>query len=163
VFKPLMWPAPRLARTYGLSPRRGCAPMMSSAIFGSINSIALPFYVFRPGLSKPVPREVLAKEVGRDCNLDRIIDAIRGELRGRPYDLVAVAGGWQHRTRKRFADATPATTWPQAKAAVSGRSRDYLISKHVGNVPPQVLYWPWASCPRVNATAGRRTTRDGCH
>ena len=72
--------------------------MMSSAIFGSINSIALPFYVFRPGLSKPVPREVLAKVVGRDCNLDRIIDAIRGELRGRPYDLVAVAGGWQHRT-----------------------------------------------------------------
>jgi hypothetical protein len=39
--------------------------MMSSAIFGSINSIALPFYVFRPGLSKPVPREVLAKVVGR--------------------------------------------------------------------------------------------------
>jgi chromosome segregation and condensation protein ScpB len=54
---------------------------------------------------KPVPREVLARVVGRDCNLDRIIDDIRDELRGRPYELVAVAGGWQHRTRKNFADA----------------------------------------------------------
>ncbi len=54
---------------------------------------------------KPVPREVLAKVVGRDGNLDRIIDDIRDELRGRPYELVAVAGGWQHRTRKNFADA----------------------------------------------------------
>jgi chromosome segregation and condensation protein ScpB len=30
---------------------------------------------------------------------------IRDELRGRPYELVTVAGGWQHRTRKAFASA----------------------------------------------------------
>jgi segregation and condensation protein B len=54
---------------------------------------------------KPVSREVLARVVGQDCNLDLIIDDIRAELAGRPYDLVAVAGGWQHRTRKGFADA----------------------------------------------------------
>ena len=54
---------------------------------------------------KPVSREILARVVGQDCNLDLIIDDIRDELRGRPYDLVAVAGGWQHRTRKGFADA----------------------------------------------------------
>jgi segregation and condensation protein B len=54
---------------------------------------------------KPVSREVLARVVGGDCNLDLIIDDIRDELRGRPYDLVAVAGGWQHRTRKGFAEA----------------------------------------------------------
>jgi segregation and condensation protein B len=53
----------------------------------------------------PVSREVLARVVGQDCNLDLIIDDIRDELRGRPYDLVAVAGGWQHRTRKGFAEA----------------------------------------------------------
>ncbi|SDR58165.1 segregation and condensation protein B [Rhizobiales bacterium GAS113] len=54
---------------------------------------------------KPVSREILARVVGQDCNLDLIIDDIRDELRGRPYDLVAVAGGWQHRTRRGFADA----------------------------------------------------------
>jgi segregation and condensation protein B len=54
---------------------------------------------------KPVSREVLARVVGQDCNLDLIIDDIRAELVGRPYDMVAVAGGWQHRTRKGFSDA----------------------------------------------------------
>jgi segregation and condensation protein B len=50
--------------------------------------------------AKPVTREVLARVVGKSCNLDLIIDDIREELRGRPYELVALAGGWQHRTRK---------------------------------------------------------------
>ncbi|MGR7993526.1 SMC-Scp complex subunit ScpB [Xanthobacter sp. ZOL 2024] len=55
--------------------------------------------------SEPVGRDVLAKVVGRECNLDLIIDDIRAELTGRPYELVSVAGGWQHRTRKNFAEA----------------------------------------------------------
>lgn len=48
-------------------------------------------------------RDVLARVVGRSCNIDLLIEDIREELRGRPYDLVA--GGWQHRTRKNHADA----------------------------------------------------------
>ncbi|CAH1661241.1 SMC-Scp complex subunit ScpB [Chelatococcus asaccharovorans] len=59
---------------------------------------------------EPVGREVLARVVGRDCNLDLIIEDIREELRGRPYELVTVAGGWQHRTKKGFADAIRAAT-----------------------------------------------------
>jgi segregation and condensation protein B len=59
---------------------------------------------------EPVPREVLARVVGRGCNLEQVIDDIRDELRGRPYELVSVAGGWQHRTRKGFADAIRAAT-----------------------------------------------------
>jgi len=58
----------------------------------------------------PVPREVLAKVVGRDCNLDLLIDDIRAELKGRPYELVAVVGGWQHRTRQSFAEAIRVAT-----------------------------------------------------
>lgn len=58
----------------------------------------------------PVTREVLAKVVGRDCSLDHLIDDIRAELRGRPYELVAVAGGWQHRTRRTFAEAIQVAT-----------------------------------------------------
>ena len=53
----------------------------------------------------PVPREALAKIVGRDCNLDDLLADIRDELRARPYELVQVAGGWQLRTKARYADA----------------------------------------------------------
>lgn len=53
---------------------------------------------------QPVTREMLARVVGSSCSLDLIINDIREELRGRPYELVVVAGGWQHRTRKAFAE-----------------------------------------------------------
>lgn len=53
---------------------------------------------------------MLARVVGRGCTLDLIIDDIQAELRGRPYELVPVAGGWQHRTRKQFADAIRTAT-----------------------------------------------------
>ncbi|RUM96756.1 SMC-Scp complex subunit ScpB [Pseudaminobacter arsenicus] len=54
--------------------------------------------------SEPVPWETLARIVGKSCNIELIIDDIRAELAGRPYELVAVAGGWQHRTKKAFGD-----------------------------------------------------------
>ena len=54
---------------------------------------------------EPVTRETLARIVGENCNIDLLIDDIREELRGRPYDLVAVAGGWKHLTRPAYADA----------------------------------------------------------
>ena len=53
----------------------------------------------------PVPRDVLARLVGKACVLDALIADIRDELKARPYDLIAVAGGWQHRSRPRFLDA----------------------------------------------------------
>jgi segregation and condensation protein B len=49
--------------------------------------------------SKPVMRETLTAAIGSDCQLDALIADIRDELRTRPYDLVAVAGGFQYRTR----------------------------------------------------------------
>ena len=65
----------------------------------------------------PVSRAALAQVVGRDCALDLIIADIREELRGRPYDLVAVAGGWQHRTRSAFAPAIRAVSGTTAPTA----------------------------------------------
>lgn len=59
---------------------------------------------------KPVGRETLARVVGRDCSLDLLIADIRDELRGRPYELVSVAGGWHHRTKKGFAVAIRTAT-----------------------------------------------------
>lgn len=60
--------------------------------------------------AEPVTREMLTRLVGRDCSIDLLIDDIRDELRDRPYELVSVAGGWQHRTRSRFADAIRSVT-----------------------------------------------------
>jgi segregation and condensation protein B len=57
----------------------------------------------------PVLRETLAGIIGSDCNLDLIIADIRDELRSRPYDLQAVAGGFQHRTRAQYAEAIRAS------------------------------------------------------
>ena len=55
--------------------------------------------------AEPVSRETLARVVGRDCSIDLLIDDLREELSSRPYELVSVAGGWQHRTRPRFVGA----------------------------------------------------------
>ena len=55
--------------------------------------------------SQPVLRENLARVVGKACNLDLIIDDIRDELRGRPYEIVSVVGGWSFRTKLGFGDA----------------------------------------------------------
>jgi segregation and condensation protein B len=58
---------------------------------------------------QPVERPALARIVGRDASIELLINDIRAELKGRPYDLVSVAGGWQLRTRPAYADAIKAS------------------------------------------------------
>ncbi|MEX0408672.1 SMC-Scp complex subunit ScpB [Aquibium sp. LZ166] len=67
--------------------------------------------------SEPVDRETLARIVGKGCSIDLLIDDIREELRGRPYDLVSVAGGWKHLTRPAYADAIRVAVGSNEKAA----------------------------------------------
>ena len=62
--------------------------------------------------AEPVTRETLARVVGKDCSIDRLIDDLHEELRSRPYELVSVAGGWQHRSRTVYADAIRASQAP---------------------------------------------------
>ena len=54
---------------------------------------------------KPVSRERLARVVGKGCQLEFVIDDICEELRGRPYELISVAGAWSFRTKLGFGDA----------------------------------------------------------
>ncbi|WID99721.1 SMC-Scp complex subunit ScpB (plasmid) [Bosea vestrisii] len=83
----------------------------------------------------PVPRDVLAQVVGRDCALDLVIADIREELRGRPYDLVAVAGGWHHRTRSAFAPAIRTVSGvPQPTAGLS--STEILFLSGIAYLQP---------------------------
>jgi segregation and condensation protein B len=85
---------------------------------------------------EPVGREILARVVGRDCNLELIIDDIRGELRGRPYELVSVAGGWQHRTRKSFADAIRTATGMGAEDPKPLSPSEALVLMCIGYFQP---------------------------
>ena len=52
-----------------------------------------------------VQREELHRVIGREANLDMLIADIQSELKGRPYELVAVGEGWMHRTRAQYSDA----------------------------------------------------------
>ena len=63
-------------------------------------------------LAEPVSRETLARVGGKDCSIELLIDDLVEELRDQPYELVSVAGGWQHRTRSRFTDAIRASFAP---------------------------------------------------
>jgi len=77
--------------------------------------------------SEPVTRETLARIVGKTCSIDPLIDDIREELRGRPYDLVAVAGGWKHLTRPVYADAIRAALGTNEQAQKSLTQSEVLV------------------------------------
>jgi segregation and condensation protein B len=55
--------------------------------------------------ARPVPREALVRVVGQACRFDDLIADLTQELRGRPYDLTLVAGGYSLRTKARFTPA----------------------------------------------------------
>ncbi|EKF43259.1 hypothetical protein NA8A_07979 [Nitratireductor indicus C115] len=86
--------------------------------------------------AEPVSRETLARVVGRGCSLDLLIDDLQEELRGRPYELVAVAGGWQHRTRTRFADTIRASAAPTRGAAPALSEFEATVLMAVGYFQP---------------------------
>ena len=73
--------------------------------------------------ARPVGRDALAAVVGRGCNLDLLLDDIRGELRTRPYEIVSVAGGYQFRTRPGLAAAVRAAGVVDEQGAVLARTR----------------------------------------
>ncbi|MEI9430277.1 SMC-Scp complex subunit ScpB [Mesorhizobium sp. Cs1299R1N3] len=85
--------------------------------------------------SEPIGRETLARIVGKSCSIDLLIDDIREELRGRPYDLVAVAGGWKHLTRPAYADAIRAAVGSDEKAAELTQS-EVLVLMCIGYFQP---------------------------
>lgn len=101
---------------------------------------------------EPVPREVLARVVGKDCNLDLIVDDIREELRGRPYELVSVAGGWQHRTRPVFGDAIRTAVGVDDKAVVLSESESLVLTT--------IAYFQPITRAELSTFFGREISRD---
>ena len=101
--------------------------------------------------SEPLTRETLARIVGKNCNLDLIIADIRNELRGRPYDLVAVAGGWKHLTRPAYADAI--------RTAIGARVKDDLSESDV-LVLMMIAYFQPITRGDLTKFFGREISRD---
>ena len=86
--------------------------------------------------AEPVNRENLVRVVGKDCSIDLLIDDLKEELRDRPYELVSVAGGWQHRTRSRYAAAIQASAAPTRGAAAPLSEFEAMVLMAVGYFQP---------------------------
>lgn len=55
--------------------------------------------------ASPVDRETLSRVVGQVANIDLLIDDIQADLKGKPYEIAPIAGGWMFRTRAPYAAA----------------------------------------------------------
>ncbi|CAH1664525.1 MULTISPECIES: SMC-Scp complex subunit ScpB [unclassified Chelatococcus] len=104
--------------------------------------------------SEPVDRETLARIVGKSCSIDLLIDDIREELRGRPYDLVAVAGGWKHLTRPAYADAIRSAFG----TAVGGSERN--LSRSEVLVLMCIAYFQPITRAELSSFFGKEISRD---
>ena len=102
--------------------------------------------------SEPVTREILTRIVGKSCSIDLLIDDIREELRGRPYELVAVAGGWKHLTRRAYADAI--------RAAVGGNERGADITQFEALVLTCIAYFQPITRAELSSFFGKEISRD---
>ncbi len=102
--------------------------------------------------SEPVTRETLARIVGKSCSIDLLIDDIREELRGRPYDLIAVAGGWKHLTRPAYADAI--------RAAVGASERSVDLTQSEVLVLMCIAYFQPITRAELSSFFGREVSRD---
>lgn len=103
--------------------------------------------------SEPVSRETLARVVGKDCSIDLLIDDLREELRSRPYDIVVVAGGWQHRSRSAYAPAIRAALAPMRGAAPS-------LSETEAAILAAIAYWQPITRSELSKLFGREISRD---
>ncbi|MER8690879.1 SMC-Scp complex subunit ScpB [Mesorhizobium sp. M1136] len=106
--------------------------------------------------SEPVTRSVLARVVGASCNIDLLIDDIREELRGRPYDLVAVAGGFRHLTRPAYADAIRSAFG----TAVGGSERAGHLTQSEVLVLMCIAYFQPITRGELSSFFGKEISRD---
>ena len=103
---------------------------------------------------KPVPREALVRLVGETCRFDDLIADLIHELRGRPYDLTLVAGGYALRTKIRFAAAI--------RAAHPGLGRDDVaeLTRTETFALTAIAYLQPVTRGEISRLAGREISRD---
>jgi len=103
---------------------------------------------------KPVPREALVRLVGESCRFDDLIADLTHELRGRPYDLALVAGGYALHTKTRFA--------PAIRAAHPGLGRDDVaeLTRTETFALTAIAYLQPVTRGEISQLAGREISRD---
>jgi segregation and condensation protein B len=103
---------------------------------------------------KPVAREALVRLVGETCRFDDLIADLIHELRGRPYDLTLVAGGYAFRTKTRFA--------PAIRAAHPGLGRDDVaeLTRSETFALTAIAYLQPVTRGEISKLAGRDISRD---
>jgi segregation and condensation protein B len=104
--------------------------------------------------AKPVPREALVRVVGNDCRFDDLIADLMHELRGRPYDLVLVAGGYALRTKTRFAPAIHAVHPERGGDEVADLTRTETFALTA------IAYLQPVTRGEISKLAGREISRD---
>jgi segregation and condensation protein B len=104
--------------------------------------------------AKPVPREALVRVLGQACRFDDLIADLIHELRGRPYDLVLVAGGYALRTKTRFA--------PAIRAVHPDRAGDDMaeLTKTETFALTAIAYLQPVTRGEISRLAGREISRD---
>jgi segregation and condensation protein B len=102
----------------------------------------------------PVAREVLVRLVGETCRFDDLIADLIHELRGRPYDLTLVAGGYALRTKTRFA--------PAIRAAHPDLGRDGVVelTRTETFALTAIAYLQPVTRGEISKLAGREISRD---
>jgi segregation and condensation protein B len=103
---------------------------------------------------KPVAREALVRLVGESCRVDDLIADLIHELRGRPYDLTLVAGGYALRTKTRFA--------PAIRAVHPGRAGDDVaeLTRTETFALTAIAYLQPVTRGEISKLAGREISRD---
>nr|WP_246245863.1 SMC-Scp complex subunit ScpB [Mesorhizobium zhangyense] len=103
--------------------------------------------------AEPVSREILGRVVGKDCSVELLIDDLQEELRDRPYELVSVAGGWQHRSRSAYAPAIRA-------AAAPTRSATETLSDGEAMLLMAIAYYQPVTRGDLSKIFGKEVSRD---
>jgi segregation and condensation protein B len=105
--------------------------------------------------ARPVPREALVRLVGQACRFDDLIADLTQELRGRPYDLTLVAGGYSLRTKARFTPAIRAANpggLPDDGLADLTRTETFALTA--------IAYLQPVTRGEISRLAGREISRD---
>jgi segregation and condensation protein B len=101
---------------------------------------------------EPASREILVRVVGRDCALDLLIEDLKADLSGRPYELVRAGQGFMLRTRPAFA--------PALRTAFGISAETRKLTKLEAGVLMAIAYFQPITRADLSEMFGREISRD---
>ena len=102
--------------------------------------------------AKPVPRDVLARVVGKSCALDLLLDDLKEDLRGRPVELVRAGESYTLHTRPAFG--------PSIRVALDISADAKQLTKLEAGVLMAIAMFQPATRGELSDMFGREISRD---